>query len=362
MNELMNIPKLIHVGCQQRSDTYTGQLAYVIYTDEKGKVRKQTSWEGWRDKKIDPQDFDNEPTSGFVLNKGVGGARNSWSSNARNEYIRVFDPRGFEFEISVANLLFILQECDAYKGKGLEGEFVYAWSGTELVLLPVGCEEYNTSMTFTKTKLMKVTKKEMVEGCVYQSKSMRNWVYLGRHKCRKNTRREEILKGPSEMRHVFWDTENKVHIFERGFTKLAQKVSDEQYPEFADLYTAFVEGQYVSEFAGYFLKPISVEDLDPYTYYGNRFFRKTKVGDLELCRIDRGYYGDRYSEGVRITEEELTSLDVNPRFDHHQNHRFHNSTRLLKKDDPVLEDAEIFTLYYRLTSNKTFKEEYYVEK
>ena len=40
MNTLMNIPKVIKVGKQKRSDTYTGELAYVIYIDEKGKVRK----------------------------------------------------------------------------------------------------------------------------------------------------------------------------------------------------------------------------------------------------------------------------------------------------------------------------------
>jgi hypothetical protein len=39
--------------------------------------------------------------------------------NARNEYIRVYDPRDFEFEISVSNLLFILRECNCNKGKGL---------------------------------------------------------------------------------------------------------------------------------------------------------------------------------------------------------------------------------------------------
>jgi hypothetical protein len=34
--------------------------------------------------------------------------------------------RGFEFEISIPNLLYILQECTSTKGKGLDGEFVYA--------------------------------------------------------------------------------------------------------------------------------------------------------------------------------------------------------------------------------------------
>lgn len=125
----MQIPKTIHIGLQNRKDTYTGKLAYVIYTDGKGVKRKETSWQSWRDKKIDPIDYDNEPMSGFVLNKKVGGNNYSW--NPRNTYVRVFDPRGFEFEISIPNLLFILQECSAIKGKGLEGDFVYAWDAAQ---------------------------------------------------------------------------------------------------------------------------------------------------------------------------------------------------------------------------------------
>lgn len=43
------IPKRINVGYQERQGTYTGKLAYIIYFDEKGKLRKETSWNGWRD-------------------------------------------------------------------------------------------------------------------------------------------------------------------------------------------------------------------------------------------------------------------------------------------------------------------------
>ena len=74
------IPKKIKVGYQDRSDTYTGKLAYVIYYDEKNKLRKEKSWNGWRDNTIDPNDFDNEPTRGFVLNKKVGDYGGSWAN------------------------------------------------------------------------------------------------------------------------------------------------------------------------------------------------------------------------------------------------------------------------------------------
>ena len=66
------IPKEIKVGFQERDSTYTKKLAYVIYYDLQNKLRKEASWQSWRDEKIEPKDFENVPTSGFVLNKKVG--------------------------------------------------------------------------------------------------------------------------------------------------------------------------------------------------------------------------------------------------------------------------------------------------
>lgn len=140
MNTNIFVPTKINVGFQERKDTYTGKLAYVIYFDEKGKLRKETSWQGWRDENIPNEIYDNEPMEGFVLNKKVGGDRYGW--NPRQTYTRVYDPRGFEFEITIPNLLWILENCNCIKGKGLEGEFVYGWDGKELVLVPVESSDY----------------------------------------------------------------------------------------------------------------------------------------------------------------------------------------------------------------------------
>ena len=137
---MIYIPNKLKVGFQNRSGTYTGRLAYIIYYDPKGKLRKEPSWNNWRSKDIEPEEYTNEPTSGFVLNKKVGGYATHY--DARQTYVRVYDPRGFEFEITVPNLLFILENTNSIKGKGLEGEFVYGWDGTELVLIPVGSPDY----------------------------------------------------------------------------------------------------------------------------------------------------------------------------------------------------------------------------
>jgi hypothetical protein len=129
MDNQLFIPAKINVGLQGRDDTYTGKLGYVIYWDNKGKLRKEGSWESWRWKEGEeqsvynekteqhediicgpeyaPQAFENTPTEGFVLNKDVGGARRSYGWDSRIEKVRVYDPRNFEFEISIPNLLYL---------------------------------------------------------------------------------------------------------------------------------------------------------------------------------------------------------------------------------------------------------------
>lgn len=176
------IPNKIKVGYQNRKDTYTSKLAYVIYYDEKGKLRKETSWQNWRDESIEPDDFENVPTEGFVLNKKVGGVENSWGWNARQSYCRVYDPRGFEFEIDIYNLLYILEYCDSIKGKGLVGKFVYGWDGKDLVLIPEDSPDYKEHMKLSSiinnNKTIKA--KDLKIGATYIDKNNNEYVYMGK--------------------------------------------------------------------------------------------------------------------------------------------------------------------------------------
>ena len=77
------------------------------------------------------------------------------------------------------NLLFILQECTSTKGKGLEGKFVYSWSGSELILLPVECEDYKQSMELL-SKQEKITKKDLKIGASYKAKDRDYLIYIGK--------------------------------------------------------------------------------------------------------------------------------------------------------------------------------------
>jgi hypothetical protein len=125
--------------------------------------------------------------------------------------IRVYDDRGIEFEITTGNLLFILMTTDCLK-RGLTGEFVYAWQGTELVLLPVGCDEYQNSIKHTERQHTKVSAKALVPGCSYKTRGDDDYIYLGRFdwldRTQKQNRDERGRYGytytlSSKKKHVF---------------------------------------------------------------------------------------------------------------------------------------------------------------
>jgi hypothetical protein len=266
LNQL-NVPKEIVVGQQNRQGTYTGRLAYIIYKDEKGKLRKEGSWNCWRDKTIEPLYLDNVPTEGFVLNKKAGGYDTGW--NHRATYCRVFDPRGFEFEVTIPNLLFILANADCSRGKGLEGKFVYAWEGKDLILLPEEAQEYKASVEFTELKSMKVSLKTLVPGHTYHTKKQRDVVYLGKFLMKHDkwksgshfeyehifqylnyddpTNKYSDYNGWSDYQHNYYksNTEKfKQSVRDASFVELtgadlAKVISDQVVPDFVDRITMF---------------------------------------------------------------------------------------------------------------------------
>jgi hypothetical protein len=180
MNTNIFIPETIKVGFQNREDTYTKKLAYIIYYDQKGKLRKETSWQSWRNKNIPALDFKNEPISGFVLNKKVGDYVSDW--NHRQAYVRVYDKRGFEFEITIENLLYILENVSSIKGKGLDGDFIYSWNNKNLILLPIDSPDYDKIRNFNKIIYNKtyIKGKELKLGATYRTKSNEELIYMGR--------------------------------------------------------------------------------------------------------------------------------------------------------------------------------------
>lgn len=344
--EKLLIPDKIRVGFQERNDTYTKKLAYVIYYDKKGKLRKETSWESWRSKKIDPVEFDNVPTEGFVLNKKVGGHKSSW--NYRDSYVRVYDPRDFEFEISVPNLLYILTLSNSYKGKGLEGKFVYSWSGTDLVLLPSESEDYEKCVEFSNLQSKKVSSKDLITGATYETKRQEKITYLGRL----NKPKIHIYQGKDfGKRHVFWN--GKDFIFYRSLENLGRLVSDTICSDYADL---------IDKYNNIWSPPkrlyLQEKPKGNPTYYTRYFYDQSGDEFLQYIKNNNSYsYYNRYQSVSLLNKIKIIDGNLSCEYDgsvRYENNYYNNNSNTQKFLPKWVDDTDM-DLWVELENGKKIK-------
>lgn len=346
-NSRLFIPTKIRVGFQNRHDTFTKRLAYVIYYDEKGKLRKETSWEGWRDKTIEPVDFDNEPFEGFILNKDVQRYGWDWYSSGRS-VIRVYDSRGIEFEITPSNLMFILMETDCNR-RELQGRFVYAWSGPDLVLLPVGSQDYKESARYTELRGSKLSAKVLREGGLYRTKDGNSVIYLGRYMWRKDHKYfyYDTPKFHFEKQRIFAfieETKSKgdslyTPIRSLDVANLAEVITEECSEEFANLLSSAMddphgkvptgfklrelsEGESIIEDQGHFRTYKLLSDTEVEVYHWKREFlyskNTVKINKDEKCRPQftasyeyRGSFGTNFSTlNIPSTPNQVLQVDT----------------------------------------------------
>ncbi len=303
------IPKTLLVGFQARTDTFTGKLAYVIYKDHTGKIRKEASWNGWRDHKIETLEIENTPTPNFTLNKGVQRSR-EWFGTGRS-MVRVWDPRDFEFEITVDNLLNVLMHADVSK-RDITEPCVYAWQGTNLVLLPTNSVEYQESLTHTEKQGVKTSAKDLVVGHTYGVKrdSTTRVVYLGRldrFDVDANYHEHTITsKQKPKKYHVFID-ENTKEVFARDPSALvAGVISDEMHPNFAALMDTYYSSAESQPVIGAAVRP----SADRYGNYGTWFEVDGQFVELRVTE-NNTYVRDNntYNTTVTVTVDEYATFD-----------------------------------------------------
>ena len=282
------IPETCRVGFQERDDTFAKKLAYVIYYDAKGKLRKEVSWESWRHKPggtkgygkgspltvdVAPYDFENVPTSGFVLNKGH--TRYAWSSfGSKTTVIRIYDPRGIEFEVTPENLVALLMHTDC-SHREIQGELVYAWCGTELMLLPCASEEYQSAMNYTNLQGTRVSANDLKEGFTYVTKHEEHLVYLGRHMWYETTNQYDDKRKAriGKKQHIFydpnwdtgkesWEKKPKFRPVKSVSSVIAKQISDGCHDEYANLVDALLKIPNVSRVVGWEKRPLHDKDWD----------------------------------------------------------------------------------------------------
>jgi hypothetical protein len=112
---------------EEKYKDYYQKYSFIVFKEGK-KIRKEYSWNQWRQKEIEPLDILNIPTSGFVLEKQYQRSRD-WFGSGRSVW-QVKHPQGFIFEITSNNLDAIISNCDIVKGE-IMCECVFAWAGNE---------------------------------------------------------------------------------------------------------------------------------------------------------------------------------------------------------------------------------------
>ena len=303
------IPKQLKVGFQNRDSTYTGKLGYVIYYDQKGTLRKKVSWENWRRKEIEPLDIENVPTEGFVLNKHAGGYKSGW--NYRQSYCRVFDPRGFEFEITIENLLWILDWEDCLHGKGLTGKYCYGWIYDELTLIPCCTEDYKVSQEYSNRMFEETNQsvKDFIPGASYKVKNDPNpFIFIGNLKVQKGLGKGYMTKSffyptyKQSYKGEAWS--NSLHMFNR--TSILCKVADNvmSQEEIDELIHRFNISAYSYEFWN--------TDNIIESFIGPEEIEKKMRFDHYQWIYDSDSYFGRYRQAAKISDDGQSVLILKP--------------------------------------------------
>lgn len=325
MQDKLYIPKKLKVGFQSRTDTYTKKLSYIIYYDEQGVLKKETSWKKWCDSKIKSVEVDNVPHEGFHLNKGV--QRNGYYGGGRS-MCRIYDDRGFEFEITIDNLMFILMGDDCLK-RGLQGSYVYAWSGNNLVLLPTNSEEYLNSQKFTALQGKSITKEDLTPGITYRTKQQKDLTFIGKTDWLEKNYKGEIMVNngyvfyEETMHYCYCNNANAYKpncnfVLLQKIDSLAIAVTDTPVSNYAELVDKFqvFHGANIKEHKTESIKSINFghsyqnilangycTETAPNTYQVNRIREVLEPGS------DRYFYSGRKIAGYNIVPYKTVTFD-----------------------------------------------------
>lgn len=290
------IPEKLNVGFKKREGTFDGNLAYIIYYDEKGKLRKEQSWDTWRDKKITALALDNKPQKGLIINKGI--KRHGYHFGSGRSMARIYDPRGFEFEVSVDNLIGIINQSNIDLSEIVE-ECVYAWAGTELILLPTNSEQYKSALIHTENKNSKISLKDLKVGQTYSLKNSESLhVYIGHYEINNflNTDYNKIkayINSSKAKKHVFYSLEEKKYI-DLSSSNLGRCIDREKYDETDILINNFVNSYMNKRIKGFeVFNNYTVEDL-----VNNKFGDSKKLIFVKEIENDRKIYEFVFREEI----------------------------------------------------------------
>jgi hypothetical protein len=141
-----------------------------------------------------------------------------------------------------------LENTTCVPGKGLEGEFVYGWNGTQLILIPTSSPDYKEIQEFNSIlqNNTHVTAKQLKIGAIYKNKQNEEIMYMGQfdryssyYYCGNNNHEETNNDG---KHFYFVDTKyigQENVCFEQYKTlgdKIIATVSEDCHPNYSDMF------------------------------------------------------------------------------------------------------------------------------
>lgn len=253
MTKKLFIPSNLEIGFQHRHDTMDSKLAYITYKKEDNSIFKEKSWNSWRNQDIPIEKYENKPISGFIIAKNI---HQHCSYRHNRVKMRIYDARGYDFEISIENLSVIIDHCDINKSE-IIGECVYAWDGQEIVLVPTNTDLYKNAIKESQGKTKKFKVKDLKENTVYRTRlsrgSTEDYLYLGRRcwYCYQPLTYEEDKEirdmtqnyerdnersycfSKAKMTHVFYNL--NTHNFEVDVVSKFASIVEDDYAEFDEI-------------------------------------------------------------------------------------------------------------------------------
>ena len=174
-NKKLKVYEKLYVGYRNQSSGIKLGFMTPYETNTAGAKRKSTV-DYWSDKKTEPVIFDNATIEGFIITDDIkrvyfGGGNVVW---------RIYDPRGFELEISSNNLFSIIQTIGVGKGGVISGKCIWARDGSENILLHEDSIEFKNTVKVGTNLDQQVASIVKTPGKRYIMRDGSEVIYVGR--------------------------------------------------------------------------------------------------------------------------------------------------------------------------------------
>jgi hypothetical protein len=182
MTNIKIFPK-VYVGFQGRRGVDEVPLGFLTpYTDDQAGQKRRDTVDAWAkgryggNKTFNSVELDNEPMIGFEVGRSIRRS-GGWNGSGAS-YVRVKDPRGFELEITIENLVMIMNENLIDNGE-IMAECVWGRDGNRNILLPTNSEPYKASKQMAKSLSEVISLKEVKPGDMIKLIDGTEGMYLG---------------------------------------------------------------------------------------------------------------------------------------------------------------------------------------